>query len=479
MFLPRGLVPASAVAPPLAVPRVAWLCLAAAGVALAAWLATADLPTPTRWIVVIFALAVFAWCRVPVGEAYVAVAAALAASLVLPTREPFAAIGDPTIVFLVAAFIVAAAVGASGLASRLTLALCSRARTVTELFYLISGATLVTALVLPSTTGRAALLLPVFESLRGAVGRDRRTQIALALLFPTAILLSAIASLLGAGAHLVTAEILARSVGVQLGFAHWLLLGLPFALASCSLSTFVLLQRFVPAAERRRLLTLGAAPLPWTQRERVVAVVLGSLMALWLTEPLHGVSGALVAVAGALVLTAPRFGVIRFDEAVRAVDWTLLVFMAASLELAEALVASGGTAWVPGALSAALSGGATPLAVIVIVAAGSLLAHLVITSRTARSAILVPIVVGFALTSSGDPTLLAFVSTAAAGYCLTLPVSAKAVLVFGGTRGVTFAPRDLMRLSAWLLPIHLVLLALFAVAVWPPLLALVQVGGRP
>jgi len=91
------------------------------------------------------------------------------------------------------------------------------------------------------------------------------------------------------------------------------------------------LQRFVPPAERRRPIHPAAAPLPWTREERLVAGVLAALMALWLAEPLHGQSGALVAVAGALVLTAPRIGAIRFEEAVSSIDWTLLLFMAASL----------------------------------------------------------------------------------------------------------------------------------------------------
>jgi sodium-dependent dicarboxylate transporter 2/3/5 len=55
----------------------------------------------------------------------------------------------------------------------------------------------------------------------------------------------------------------------------------------------------------------------------------------------------------------------------------------------------------------------------------------------------------------------------ATGYCLTLTVSAKSLIVFSGAAGTAFAQRDLLRLSAILLPVHLVLLIVFSIYIWP------------
>lgn len=44
------------------------------------------------------------------------------------------------------------------------------------------------------------------------------------------------------------------------------------------------------------------------------------------------------------------------------------------------------------------------------------------------------------------------------GYCLTLPVCAKPVAMFSTAGNEGYTTKDLMRLSAWLLPLHLVLL---------------------
>jgi hypothetical protein len=67
-----------------------------------------------------------------------------------------------------------------------------------------------------------------------------------------------------------------------------------------------------------------------------------------------------------------------------------------------------------------------------------------------------------------NPVAAALASTAAAGFCHTLPASAKPVTLFSQITGApTYAPRDLLRLSAVLAPLTAALVLFFAVAVWP------------
>jgi di/tricarboxylate transporter len=101
------------------------------------------------------------------------------------------------------------------------------------------------------------------------------------------------------------------------------------------------------------------------------------------------------------------------------------------------------------------------------VALASLLAHLVIASRTARVTVLVP---ALALPLAGlghDPKLLILVTVMGTGFCQTLAASAKPVALFAMTERPTFTSADLARLSAALLPALFALLMLFALAVWP------------
>lgn len=77
---------------------------------------------------------------------------------------------------------------------------------------------------------------------------------------------------------------------------------------------------------------------------------------------------------------------------------------------------------------------------------------------------MMPVLIPLGIAAGHSGPLIAFFINAAMGYCLTLPVCAKPVAMFSTAGGQRYTSRDLMRLSAWLLPLHLVLfLALYLV----------------
>ena len=438
----------------------------------------AELSWSARLVLITFGLAVLGWIFTEINDTYIAVVAALVLTL-SEQGDPtsfFATLGDPMIWLLLASFIIAAGVTASGLSARLTAAVTGRTRSVNHLFYGLTFVILATAFVIPATSGRAALLLPIFLSLSKAINQPSISR-ALALLFPTTILLSAVASLLGAGAHLVTADLLTQLTGETITFARWMLLGLPFALVSCLLSTWVILRLFLTHTERTQPLNLAAEAVTanphrrLSRREWYMALTIALLVLLWATESLHGINNTVVALFGALAVTLPHVELVPFKNALKHVEWNLLLFMAATLKISEALVTSGAADWLIRHAFQFLATG-TPTAnllLVTVVTVVSLLAHLLITSRTARSSVLVPLVVLLGLSLDFNPMLLAFLSTAAAGFCLTLPVSAKPVAMFANLEVPAYTPRDLLRLSGVLLPLHLVLLVVFALWIWPAL----------
>jgi sodium-dependent dicarboxylate transporter 2/3/5 len=168
-------------------------------------------------------------------------------------------------------------------------------------------------------------------------------------------------------------------------------------------------------------------------------------------------------------VSLPGKGNTTIAAATKTVPWSLLLFMAATAALGAALVRSGAAGWLADRLFSPAAG--TPtwvfLAVVIVVSTG---AHLMIQSRSARSSVLVPLVIPAALAAGVNPALAAFASTAAAGFCHTLPSSAKPVALFSQIDGVpTYTRADLLRLSAVLGPLHVLLVCGFAVAVWPQL----------
>ena len=441
-----------------------------------------DLPAHGALTLSVFCVAVWLWIFSPLEDTYVALGAALilVSTGVVDDEDLFSSLGEDTVWLLLTAFVIAAGVTASGLATRVAGFVVTGARSLRQLVHLTTAVLVVTAFAIPSTSGRAALALPVFAAMAAVLAERRRVVLALSLLFPSVILLSAVASYLGAGAHLITAQILDAAGQRSFGVATWLILGLPLAVVSSHACAELILRLFTEREDRREPVSIGlqdmqahsAAPITGalstaqTRSAMLVAVV----VILWCSEPLHGLHPAIVGLLGALLAASPRWGSVDLGRALKSVPWSLLVFMAATLTLGTGLVDSGAADWLAGGALGPVQriGPAAPVAFVVLVVLISTAAHLVIQSRSARSAVLIPIVVALAPGLGVDAAAAAFASTAAAGFCHTLTSSAKPMTLFSDVEGVeTFRPEHLLRLSARLAPLTAALVLVFSFLIWP------------
>lgn len=456
-----------------------WCAVSAFGPAAGAGNA---LPAQGALTLAVFAVAIWLWIFSPVGDTYVALGAALVLVLmgVLPEDVLFASLGEDTIWLLLAAFVIAAGITATGLATRAAAYIVAGARSPRQLVHLTTGVLVATAFAVPSTSGRAALAIPVFIALARALHERRRVVLALSLVFPSVILLSAVASYLGAGAHLITSQILTASGYAGFSFAGWLLYGLPLAFVSSHLCAELVLRLFTRPGDRRLPLAVGIGQLqehspvplsgPLTVAQSRAALLVSGVVVLWCTEPLHHLHPAIVALLGSLLVASPGFGSVPLAKALKAVPWSMLIFMAATLTLGTALVGTGAAAWLARSVLGPVDslGAAAPWLFTVLVVSMSAAAHLVIQSRSARSAVLIPLVVSLAPGLGVNAVAIAFASTAAAGFCHTLTSSAKPVNLFSDIEGVTtYEPADLLRLSAVLGPVMVALVLVFALWIWP------------
>jgi sodium-dependent dicarboxylate transporter 2/3/5 len=434
-------------------------------------------PAPARMALGVFVLAVIAWTLLRLADAPVALAACLAlvALGVATPKALYASLGDSLIWLLIGAFVIAAVLQQSGLAERWALRAVAGARTAPRLLMRLTWVIVATAFVVPSTSGRAALLLPVFVVLARAVAEPRTVR-AMALLFPSVILLSACASLLGAGAHLVAVDFMRRLGQPAPSFALWAWWATPFAVLSCFAATALISALFLDRAARLRPLSLPEPDRnPMTASQRSVMVVTGLTVAAWASAGLHGLDTTLVALVGALAITCKPLTGVDLKAALKKVEWNLVLFLAATLVLGEALLHSGAAAALADALLDAVPLHSFGSGSVLMLAIGiALLSHLLITSRTARALVLLP-TVALPLAAAGiNPALLIFVCVLGSGFCQTLAVSAKPVALFARaelppelSHAQTAIDGALLRLALALLPVMALLLWLFASFVWP------------
>ncbi|KWR73796.1 transporter [Arthrobacter sp. W1] len=440
------------------------------------------LPAQGALTLAVFAVAIWLWIFSPVGDTYIALGAAVVLVLmgVLPEAELFSSLGEDTIWLLLAAFVIAAGITATGLATRAAAWIAAGANTPRQLIHLSTGVLVATAFAVPSTSGRAALAIPVFIALAKALADRRRVVLALALVFPSVILLSAVASYLGAGAHLITSQILTASGHEGFSFAGWLVYGLPLAFVSSHLCAELVLWMFTRAEDRAQPLAVGIERLqehspvpltgPLTVGQSRAALLVAAVVVLWCTEPLHQLHPAIVALLGSLLVASPGYGSVGLAKALKAVPWSMLIFMAATLTLGTALAGTGAADWLARRVLGPVEqlGAAAAWVFTILVVVISAAAHLVIQSRSARSAVLIPLVVSLAPGVGVNAVAIALASTAAAGFCHTLTSSAKPVNLFSEIESIeTYRPADLLRLSAVLGPLMVLLVLAFAFWIWP------------
>lgn len=429
-----------------------------------------SLPTAARLSLFAFALAVIFWSTTSLNAAYIALAAMLL--LVLsggsPQEQLFEALASDVVWLMIGAFILGGAVQKTGLAARLTQLVVSRASNVSSVFWLLTTMLIPLTFVIPSTSGRAAVVIPVFRSIAKAAG-DRKVTRALALLMPTIILVATITTLIGAGSHLVANDLLQQITGQHISFGQWLIYGLPFGTVASYISCWVVMRLFLDSKRRQQEIHVPKqANKPLSQAEWTTLGIIAGMVALWLTEDLHGFEIATVTVVGAVLLTAPSIGVLSWKEGIKAVSWNLIIFVGAALVLGHTLIDSGAAQWIIDRLFSVtgIGSASSPGIILLILAFISLTSHIYMTSHTARAAALVPALLYLGSSLQLNPVAVLFISTVGMDYCLTFPVSSKALLMFQELEGETYQPSDLLRLSAVLLLVHLGLIVVFYYGYW-------------
>jgi solute carrier family 13 (sodium-dependent dicarboxylate transporter), member 2/3/5 len=428
-------------------------------VGAAVFLAPSDLPFKAKMAFGVFWCAIWAWTMTRTDATLVAVLAAMCMwGLGLNGDEKvLSALGDPFVAFVIAGFMLGGAYKAAGLSERIAGWFARYSTNIGQLFYLLTAALVLLSFVVPSTAARAALLMPVYLAVAGHCPSPSVRK-GLAVLFPSVIVLSCVTSYLGAGANLMTADLAARFSGERITYLQWLALGAPLGITSCFLSTWIIMRLFLTAQDRAmpfRFEAVGEQALAPAAQRRVLGVT-ALLVLLWVTEPWHGIDAGMVTLAGALALCLPEFGVFTFKQALKEVEWSLVVFMAATIEISKGLVNSGVAAYAMRHFSGAVEGWSA-YGILLVLISVSLLSHLFIHSRTARAAVMLPVLIPIGISAGHGGVMIAFFANAAMGYCLTLPVCAKPVAMFSTAGGEGYTTRDLLRLSTWLLPLHLVL----------------------
>lgn len=370
-----------------------------------------------------------------------------------PADMVFAGFGSTAVWLIVSGFVIGAAISASGLGRVLAQVLApvldgSYAR-------MIFGLTLVAMVlgfVMPSSVGRAVVLVPIGMALadRAGFAPGSNGRIGIAVTLAIACNMPSFAILPANIPNMVLSGAAETIYGTHFGYMDYLLLHYPvLGLVKSGVTAALVLRTFpakvashdVPPAD-------ATAPADRSAQLRVAAVLLLTLL-LWMTDAVHGVNAAWVGLAAAVVLLSPGFGVVSPQAFKAAVDFGLLLFVVGALAVGALVNASGLGALIGQGLQAVLP--LHPGATAGNFAALSLMSMLtgVLTTVPSVPSVLTPMAEGLSQASGFD--LPAVLMTQVVGFStVLLPYQVAPLVVAMGLSGekVGSLARVLLRLAA-------------------------------
>ncbi len=240
-----------------------------------------------------------------------------------------------------------------------------------------------------------------------------------------------------------------ESYGLDIGFARWMLVGIPMVLVALPTAFGVLRWVFpfnlkeIPGGRSlidRKLHDLG----PMSAPERMVAGVFGLVAALWITRPLldnhvPGISDAGIAMFGAMVLfllpvdRKRGIFVLNWEWAER-LPWGVLLLFGGGLSLAAAVSRTGLATWIGQTMTTAET---LPIILIVAVVTATVVFLTELTSNTATAAAFLPIMASVAIGIGQNPMLLAIPAALAASCAFMLPVATPPNAIIYGSGELT------------------------------------------
>ena len=280
-------------------------------------------------------------------------------------------------------------------------------------------------------------------------------------------------TLIGTPPNALLAGFFSESYGVEVGFAQWMMVGLPLVAVALPL-VYTVLTRVYPI----ELETLpGGADIideeqaklgPISTAETRVAVVFGATALLWMTRPLlsdlvPGLSDAGIAIGAGLALFLIPAGtedraLLTWPDA-EALPWGVLLLFGGGLSLAAAISDTGLAEW----LGRGVEGlGGWPILAVLVATVALIVALTEITSNTATTAAFLPILGAVAVGLGENPFLLTVPAALGASCAFMLPVATPPNAIVYGSDLLTIP--TMSRVGVWLNLLFIVVVTALAYA---------------
>ncbi|SDR97185.1 solute carrier family 13 (sodium-dependent dicarboxylate transporter), member 2/3/5 [Halopseudomonas xinjiangensis] len=299
-----------------------------------------------------------------------------------------------------------------------------------------------------SNTATTIMMMPIGLSVVAMLDQSnpeavRRFATSLLLAVAYAASIGGIATLIGTPPNALLAAYLAENQDIQIGFAQWMLLGVPVSLLMLGLTWWWLTRGDINLGDtdsgvalRQHLNELGAMG----KGEKLVAIVFVLTAAAWIFQPLLSaelipwLNDTIIAIAAAIVMflipvdVRKREFIMDWDTA-RTMPWGVLLLFGGGLALAGIISSSGLAEWIAESLSVM---GMLPALLMVGLVVTVIIFLTEVTSNTATAAAFLPLLGALAVSQDVSPILFTVPAAIAASCAFMMPVATPPnAIVFG------------------------------------------------
>lgn len=377
----------------------------------------------------------------------------------LPYTQFIATLADPIIILFLGGFVLADASVKYDFDKNMTRILLRPFGSQTSM--IMFGLMAVTAFLsaFMSNTATTAMMITVILPIIAKMEPGDPARIGIALSVPFAANIGGIATPIGTPPNAVVIAALNQQ-GLDVAFSSWMLYATPLAIVMLIIAWQVLLRMFPPATKSVSLSLDGE--LKKSRKALILYAVFGLTVVLWVTEGIHGIRSAIVALIPVAVLTLTS----TFEKQdIRKLPWEVLWLIAGGIALGISMKETGLAEWMVGSISWDQFGHLMLLAVFGAVA----LIMSNFLSNTVTASLLIPLAISLATSGVFEGVfgmlMIGLVIALSASFAMVLPISTppNAIAVSTGM----IKTKDMITSGLAIGIIGLVLVLLLAVIYWP------------
>ncbi|MBG5950015.1 MULTISPECIES: SLC13 family permease [Proteus] len=357
----------------------------------------------------------------------------------------FGTLGYDVIWLMVSAFVLTSAMIKSNIARRFALWMITKfGQTPKKALFVLILINFSLVFFVPSTTARATLMVPIcmilLEIHKAIPGKSNYGKLMM-LQGVQADALATSGVMTGTAANIIAVGFINSQAGGSIGYMDWLIASFPLAIVGMTISFFIGLKLFSFKGEvdfegslgklKQERSQLGAL----TKNEKKAMYIFLMAVFLWATESYHQdmfgfkISVYMTAVIAAILCLMPRIGLLTWNEA--NIKWDLMIFAAGAYAAGNTLESTEGAQWLIGKMvyGLGLENMSTTMVYIVVVFI-CMYSHLIFTSKTVKTTILIPAIIALAKTLGMDPVTLALAASFTLTYTITLPPHSKVNTIY-------------------------------------------------